>query len=342
MKKLLLFSLLATFSYSAQAQCTELFISEYVEGWGTNKAIEIYNPTDSPKELSNYQLERGSNGSTTPSANQKLVLSDAIQVADEPTAVIAPYSTFVIVIDKRDPDGEGQEAPVWDELEAKGDAFAGANYDENNVMYFNGNDAMILRNVTTGAGYVIDRVGRLGENPEGSGDDGQAEGWNNVPPGFTYASNGSVSWTKDHSLIRKSSIEIGDLLPLTLFNPSLEWDSIPPVVYNDDGVLKGNWESLGSHDCECDPGFVSSTSNAGSFDFAMYPNPADRSESVTLSSKESINRYEVLDITGKVIDAKTISNQNEIKIALSNYSTGLYILKAYSGSDLSTRKLIVR
>ena len=329
MKKLLLLSLLASFYYSAQAQgeCTELFISEYVEGWSNNKAIEIYNPTNTAKNLSNYRLERGSNGNQ-PAPNQKLVLSGTIE----------PYSTYVIVIDKRDTSGVEQEAPVWNDLQAKADVFLCANYDENNTMYFNGNDAMILRNIMNGGnGYVIDRIGRAGENPAGPEN---SEGWNNIPPDFTFVSNGSVSWTKDHSLIRKSSVQLGDFFPLTKFDPSIGWDSIPPVYYNEDGYLKGNWNSLGTHDCSCDPN--TSTSNAGSFDFAMYPNPVNRSQSVTLSSKQTIDRYEVLDITGKVIDAKTISNQNEIKITLSNYSTGLYILKAYSGSDFSTRKMIVR
>ena len=336
MKKLLLLTLLATFYYSAQAQseCIELFISEYVEGWSNNKAIEIYNPTSAAKDLSGYQLERGSNGGQ-PAANQKLVLSGTIQ----------PYSTFVIVLNKRDSLGEGQEAPVWDDLQAKADLWAGGNYDENNTMYFNGNDAMILRNISVPSKHVIDRVGRVGENPEGSSvssDPGYAQGWNDIPPSFTYAANPVQSWTKDHSMIRKSSVKIGDPFVLTPFNPSIGWDSIPPVYINEDGYLKGNWDSLGSHDCECDPDFTSSVSSAGSFDFALYPNPADRSESVTLSSKQSIDRYEVLDITGKVVDVKTVSNQNEIHIALSNYNSGLYILKAYSGSGFSTRKMIVR
>lgn len=335
MKKLLLLTLVATFYYSAQAQeseCIELFMSEYVEGKGNNKAMEIYNPTSTTKDLSNYQLERGSNGGS-PSANQKLVL----------TGTIEPYSTFVVVIDKRNPEGTGQEEPVWDDLQDKADAFECANYNENNTMYFNGNDAMILRNISGGgAGYVIDRVGREGEDPDDPNVPVSGLGWNNVGPDFTFVSNGSESWTRDHSLIRKASVKIGDLDQYALFDPSIGWDSIPPQVYDDAGTLKGNWDSLGSHSCECDPDFVSSTSSAGSFDFALYPNPANNSEAVTLSSKQSIDRYEVLDITGKVIDAKTTSNQNEIKIALRNYSTGLYILKAYSGSDFSTRKMIVR
>jgi len=78
------------------------------------------------------------------------------------------------------------------------------------------------------------------------------------------------------------------------------------------------------------------------FNFTMYPNPASSNQSITLISNQSIDRYEILDITGKLIDAQIILNQNEITIALRNYSAGMYMLKAYSGSAFSTQKMVVR
>ena len=59
------------FAMSVNAQitdCSDLFFSEYVEGYGQNKAIEIYNPTTAPIDLSDYQIERYSNGATNSSA----------------------------------------------------------------------------------------------------------------------------------------------------------------------------------------------------------------------------------------------------------------------------------
>lgn len=44
------------------AQATDLFISEYVEGTSYNKAIEIYNGTGLPVDLSQYTLKKQTNG----------------------------------------------------------------------------------------------------------------------------------------------------------------------------------------------------------------------------------------------------------------------------------------
>jgi len=53
--------------------CENLFFSEYVEGSGSNKALEIYNPTDLAIDLSNYSIQRFNNGATTPNSTFNLV-----------------------------------------------------------------------------------------------------------------------------------------------------------------------------------------------------------------------------------------------------------------------------
>lgn len=95
-----------------------------------------------------------------------------------------------------------------------------------------------------------------------------------------------------------------------------------------------------NEDCECEP--TVGTEDLTDFTFNMYPNPAGRNESITLISNQSIDRYVVLDITGKQVDAKSIPSQNEVKIELKNYGAGMYILKAYSGSEFSMKKMIVK
>lgn len=63
MKKTLLASALAlVLSPVAQAS---IFISEYVEGSGNNKALELYNPTDTPVSLAGYRIRVSFNGGTS-------------------------------------------------------------------------------------------------------------------------------------------------------------------------------------------------------------------------------------------------------------------------------------
>ena len=52
-----------SFSVTTSAQtCYDIFISEYLEGTGNNKGIELFNPTNETIDLSMYTLQRWSNG----------------------------------------------------------------------------------------------------------------------------------------------------------------------------------------------------------------------------------------------------------------------------------------
>ena len=75
MRKLFILALAAVSVNSLAAQCNELFISEYIEGWSNNKAIEVYNPTGSAIDMADYRLERYSNGATAAAENQKTDLT---------------------------------------------------------------------------------------------------------------------------------------------------------------------------------------------------------------------------------------------------------------------------
>lgn len=327
MKRFLLLIVSVIAAIGANAQCSELFISEYVEGWGNNKAIEIYNPTADAKDLSNYRLERYSNGSSSAAANQRLVLEGTLEA----------YSTFVVVIDKRNPDGEGQEQPVWDELQEKADLFACPVYEENNTMYFNGNDAVVLRNISgSGNGFVIDVFGRIGQDP---GVPNEGGGWNDVAPDFTWVANGATAWTTDHSMIRKPEIEIGDFNGGDAFDAGAQYDSIPPVITNDEGFLTGNWESLGNHECVCN--VVSTDDKSKEIGLTIYPNPANTSDVVRVKAEVEMNRYEIFDITGKLVEQKNIANLRTYEIAVNNLNAGIYLLRSYSNGYASTQKFVV-
>ncbi len=230
MKKLLsvIFALFLGSTLLAQ-ECSDLFISEYVEGSGDNKALELYNPTETTIDLSAYKLVRYSNG--------------GFQGYDVGlTGSIEPKGTFVVVLDKRDPDGVDLEQPVDSALQEKADVFLCPVYSVNRMMYFNGNDAVTLEKVT---GEIVDIFGQIG-----GGMLGDDNGWGDLnDTTITYNSGGNpttytiqnyivgplfwLSWSKDNTLIRKYDIKNGIISnPDPYFQVFMDWDSIPKNTFD--------------------------------------------------------------------------------------------------------------
>ncbi|MCC6412807.1 MAG: lamin tail domain-containing protein, partial [Saprospiraceae bacterium] len=116
------------------APCAELFISEYVEGSGNNKAIEIYNPTANPILLTGvYSLRMYFNGSITASTTIAL------------TGTIAPYDVFVVA----DNDSDAAILAQTDQ--------------QSTASFYNGDDAIELFNGSTS--MVVDVIGQVGFDP---------------------------------------------------------------------------------------------------------------------------------------------------------------------------------
>ncbi len=154
MKKLLL-SLVGLLSLGMVMAQTDLFISEYVDGTGNNKAIEIYNPTQSAINLENYMVVRYSNGSQTYTAGGIRNLRGIIQ----------PLSTFVLINGQTtssssspacDPALQGILVQLGGTVNGMLDTVYPA------PTYMNGNDAIgLLKKV--GSNYVpVDLFGQVG------------------------------------------------------------------------------------------------------------------------------------------------------------------------------------
>ncbi len=322
--------LLSTFSFAQLTDCNELFISEYVEGWSNNKALEIYNPTDEAVDLSAYMVIRYSNGSTTASA------ANAIQL----TGTVAAGDVHVGVLEKLDENGEGQEAPIWDSLQVKADAFYCPEYNTSNAWYFNGNDALVLAKGSVNDinnAMLVDIFGKIGEDP--------GIAWTSD---FPYTGAG-LEVTKDHSMIRKSSILRGEVNPvISFFDPLLEYDSIPAVVERVDEngdpvlgssgnpILDGNWASLGSHDCECTTGNIDNMIDAN---IEIYPNPSNGI--FHIDNIGNVQSIQVNDILGKGI-LKLINSKNNMTIEL-NEKNGVYFVQLdYYNGEKVIRKVVIK
>jgi predicted extracellular nuclease len=261
MKKTLLFlSVIATTFLNAQiVDCNDLFFSEYIEGWSQNKAIEVYNPTNATVDLSDYRIERYSNGATNSSAGGITTLS----------GMLASGDAFVLTNGESDTSSTfGFCDPI---LLAMAD-FAEPNGSYPTPMHMNGNDAMVL----TKNGVIIDVIGKVGEDPSSGA-------WTaDAASGFTLG----TWWTANHTLIRKSTVLKGDNNGLDLFDPSAEWDSLPAP----------NWSNLGSHTCDCQG--TSAVNETNEISYIMYPNPANEGASVIIKATEKIEKVEVINILG--------------------------------------------
>lgn len=346
MKKALLFVSLFTLGSTFAQDCSKLFISEYVEGWSNNKAIEIYNPTNAPINLSEYIIARYSNGSN----------SAAVENAVQLSGTVAAHDVFVAVIDLRDPLGTGQNAPIWDSLEVKGDGFFCPNYNTSDAFYWNGNDAIVLfKGTLTGSATTqlstitpalvpIDIFGKIGQNP-GSGSD-PMDGWTAEAP---YISPGT-SLTVDHSLIRKSTVLKGVTnIGITEFNALAEYDSIPATTYlfdvNGDTIKSnsgnpiqfGNWMSLGTHTCNCNPLAVNKLPETSQF--SVYPNPSVDG-TFNIVANAGIEKIVVVNSLGQTVKTvRTTSNSAVINIG---DAPGVYIIKVETGNGILTKRVIVK
>ena len=114
--------------------CSDLFFSEYIEGSSNNKFLEIYNPTTTSVNLSNYSILIYGNGSPTPTSTINL------------SGTLAPGAVFVVA-------NSGYSTALY----------SGSVNLLTGSLNHNGDDAIELFNTTTSS--TIDIIGRIGEDP---------------------------------------------------------------------------------------------------------------------------------------------------------------------------------
>lgn len=305
--------------------CSDLFISEYVEGWSNNKALEIYNPTDQPIDLSQYFVARYNNGSTGHTSGS------TNSIAIELIGTLQPYDVHVGVIDKRDPQGQGQDAPVWDDLQALADEFYCPVYGDSYAFYFNGNDALILYkgDVTDIANATpVDVFGKVGENP------GPDSGWSSM---FPYNNGAGDVVTQDHSMIRKETVLQGQNNPIpSFFDPLAEWDSIPPVI-DVGGQLEGNWGTLGAHTCDC--ATLNVEEAAAPLNVSIAPNPSHGT--FTVNNINDFNNVQVFNSLGQEVYSLDNDGKTSVTIDLSD-RRGVYFVKLSGNGEAVTRRVIIK
>lgn len=306
MKKLLLCAAVASSAMSLNAQntCFDIFISEYVEGSNNNKAIELYNPTPNPIVLDGlYSMGRDRDGAGNP-----MLLPI--------TGVIMPHDVRVFALDKRDPAGTGTEIPLDADLLAAADTFLNPVYVQaNSPMYFNGDDAFVL---VKNGNQILDIVGKIGEDPGGGW-------WEPGDPATRW-------WTQDNTLIRKSFVLGGVVNNPEVFDPSLEWDSLPSDTFTE----------LGEHLCDCatlNPSAVNETTSAT---FSVFPNPIVQG-ALVVKSVSNMESLTLLSMEGRVLERRNLQGVLYANVTLPQAEAGMYFIEiVYTDGKKAIQKLVSR
>lgn len=299
MKKHLLLSLfvLATLGISAQ-DCSDLFISEYVVGSGNNRALELYNPTQNAIDLAGYKVGRFRDGAGTP------MLLDL-------AGTVEAFGTYVIVIDKRDPNGTGFEEQADPALQAVADTFVNPVYVQaESPFYFNGDDAVPL--IKGDGTNIIDLVGKIGEDP-----------------GTAWSDANGTWWTTDKTLIRKASVKQGVTENPATFIVEAEWDSLPEDTFTE----------LGWHTCDCASVGVNDTEVSK---MNMFPNPA-ADKQLMISASQSMESIQVFNILGQEKDrVNFVQATDKYRYNLEHLQTGVYVVRVTlrNGAILSRKVML--
>lgn len=285
MKKnlLLIFSLFAFTNLAISQGCSDLFFSEYVEGYANNKALEIYNPTNAAINLSEYSIARFANGGSTAAAEP---VRPAYSVP-LPNVMLEPYDVFVVVVDLTDTsDWDTQfDKPAWNGynlidtvrdivtlepiLDNSGNVIIGPQYLDGNALfgteYNERYDLQGKADVFLNPDYATNRAMYFNGNDAVAlirGTELLMNGENLIDvigvigenPENTIMEDGWVSpegfvLTQDRSLVRQPNQTSGR-------------SDINEVVFSQRGFFDGTgWDSwfkntfcfLGQHVCDCDP-----------------------------------------------------------------------------------------
>ncbi len=329
-------ALLSAGALFAQTNCSDLFISEYVEGWYNNKALELYNPTNATITLdNNYQLIRWSNGSSTSNENPLYVLPL--------TGTIAPFHVLVMVQDTNKP---GQDTMVNPNLRKKATWLAPYDYDGTtpggNVVFWNGDDAVSLqKKQINGTWKDIDIFGEIGVRPlDWQG--GTTGAWTDTKP---YWRGTGTYLTKDQTLIRKHTVKFGiDRIAMSHYGDETTGD-FPNSFYafaEYDSMPVNFFDSLGTHWCDC-----KNSSGLGKLiqnqNVVILPNPVTNSQFMVQATLPVLS-VEVVSIVGQTVYFRDyMARQQEVQVLMDKLPEGIYLVRVrFTEGQPVIRKIIIQ
>jgi hypothetical protein len=279
-----------------QAQsCTDLFISEYIEGSSFNKFIEVYNPTSGTVDLSNYRLSVFFNGSD--SAQSVLTLSGSL----------APNE-------------------VWIACHSSADSVTKLLADTSNsfVINWNGNDAIAL--VNTATSDTLDVIGLIGVDPGSNWEVGDGSTQDHTLVRNPDVQNGSTDWEVNAQ--QWTVYEQNDFSHLG--SHSMEaCPATSPSVFFSSGTVSV-LESAGTFSVAV--GIINPNGNATPVDVIITGGSATADEDFFLASSQTVsfpaNSSVPIILEGTVVNDGFSEPDESIELSLTNAGNGATITAA--------------
>lgn len=332
-----------------QVQATDLIISEYVEGSGFNKYLELFNGTCADKDLSAYEVRAYHNGAPMTTPSYIIPLS----------GTLLSGNAFVIA---------NIDATAW----------TGTPDLITEDFQVNGDDAVVLFNVRTGK--AVDIFGSVGNDPGSAWTSANGRttvnktlvrkacvysgitanpnltgvnGFPTLPTEWDTLASDNVSGLGSHSMGAASydfTLTTGDATILS------ETNNCVTVVlgrtasqitvngtfctFNDCGDIN-NVIGLTSVNCEARKAKIGANTAAASA--TAYPNPAADEVTLSFQAAEGTVTVTLTDVNGKsftVVSDKVRAGAQQVTVDMSGFAPGVYICHIATASGEETLRLI--
>lgn len=343
---------------------------------GSERAIEIFNPTNNVVSLNPYSIRRYSNGGTSVAEEERLLRSDASQQPVGANSMNA-HTTFVIA---------SGEAILPDIRNAANQFSVGHSpvsgptvITGGGTVHINGNDAMALvryisGTVGVGPGVVVDLIGVIGEDPLLQSCTTTSSGnWSGTNLLDGTGANAIYVSSTNQSLVRRPTVSGG-----VRYNPQFQntVGSCPPVRQTGGYNIADKWmmystafngpiiapattpssnpggqsyKQLGQHIDYTGPFGAYQATITGTlakFDanISVYPNPAHGTATVEIKDAK-VASVTVMNNLGQRISAQAKGQgQEKLILDISRLKAGLYFVQIVStdGQTKIYKELVVQ